>query len=251
MERRSFALAAALGGALLAGVPSLSHAQAPARPQPRSLGDLFNLRPGGREQAPPVGRYVAENVGFTFDRSNSAVRFDGGREIIVLMRQAAPQGGVIYFNDVGEPVLKMSGLGGMTLFTPDRPQGVPVQFVATASPIQLETVRATQLYIRMREAANRMSRLMGREVGFDAADIGPESAALCWDVVNHTLLAYERNAGRERARVRTARVHVIEIAEGKAAEVRLSGDVLRITIAPERGLSGRPSSEKIARTLAR
>lgn len=243
-----------MGGALLAGVPSLSHAQAPVRPQARSLGDLFNLRTDRRDQAPPAGRYVAENVGFTFDRSSSAVRFDGGREIIVLMRQSAPNGGVIYFNDVGEPVLKVSGLGGMTLFTPEQPQGIPVSFVAVAAPIRMEVLIRPGL--DMSDWVQSMSRDISRAVG-PGARIGIEAPLpldqdaypLLADVLLLTQQAVVRNARRERAREKMRALSTIFVQMGSAPAVKVERDVLRITIAPSRGIAGRPSSEKIARAL--
>lgn len=255
MERRSFIVAALLGGATLAGVPSLALAQA-QQSAPKGLGDLFKLRPGGREQAPPAARYVAEDVGFIFDRSSNAVRFEGAQEIIILMRQPAPQGGMLYVNDLGEPVLKVSGLGGMTLFTPDRPQGIPVSLVGAATPIRMDVLLRPGL--NMGGWVQGMSREISRAVG-PQSRIGIEAPLpldqsaypLLADVLVLTQQAVIRNARRERTRAKMQRLTTIFVQVGPAPHARVEDEVLRITINPAKGLAGRPSSEKIARALAR
>jgi hypothetical protein len=241
-------------GAVLAGVSSLAHAQTPVRPvaqapTERSLRDLLDLRASSR-QGPPVARYAADGVTFVFDRPGSVVRFDSTGEVVVLQLQRAPKGDVLYFDDLGQPVLRVSGLGGMTLFTPQQPKGVPVAIVAPADPIHLEVMRALELRNYMLDVSTRMSRLVRRQVGIVAPDIGPESANLLSDVINLTWLAYQRNAMSDRALEATRRIGVVEVVEGSSADVKVQGDTLRITIAAKKGFFGRPSSARIARALA-
>jgi hypothetical protein len=255
MERRSFALAALLAAAMLAGGPTLAFAQG-QRSAPQGLGDLLKLRPDARVQAPPAGRYVAENVTFTFDRENNAVRFEGAQEVIVLRQQRAPQGGAIYLNDVGEAVLKISGHGGMTLFTPERPQGVPVALIGAATPIRMEVLLRPGL--NMGAWVQSMSREISRAVGPQSrigieAPLPLDQAAypLLADVLVLTQQAVLRNARRERTRAKLQDLSTIYVKVGGAPAARVEGGVLEITINPNQGLAGRPSSEKIARALAR
>ena len=255
MERRSFILAALLGGALLAGGPSLAFAQPQARSAPpQGLGDMLR-RPDVGAQAPVAARYVVENLTFTFDRSVPSLRFENGSEIIVLVRQAAPQGGAIYLNDIGEPVLKVSGLGGMTLFTAQRPQGIPVQFLAVAPPIRLESLRpGVSVSFWMQGVSSRITRLMGmkRQVAV-LVDIDPKTSLnLVIDAITLAEEAFRKNAQRDRTKVRMGHIDTILVKdEGRGPAVRVVGDTLEITIDPAKGLAGRPSSERIARALAR
>nr|QQZ52104.1 DUF4908 domain-containing protein [Phenylobacterium glaciei] len=47
---------------------------------------------------------------------------------------AAPRGDIIYKNDLGEPVLRATRLGGLTLFTPDRPGGTAAALAGAVRP---------------------------------------------------------------------------------------------------------------------
>ena len=252
MERTSFTLAAALGGAMLAGVPTLALAQATARPAPRygSFSDMLGMR---GPTSPPIGRYAAEGVVFIFDRTGGAVQFEGAREIVVLQRQPAPRGGDIYVNDVGEPVLRIGASGGMTLFTSERPQGVPVAFVAAAPPMRLEQMKADIDMLRaMRSVSAQITRVMGfqQQVSVEAPDMPPATWPILADVLFLTHTAFLKNATRERSKAKMRHIDTILVQQGPGPAVRVQGDVLRITITPSKGVAGRPSSEKYARALA-
>jgi len=239
---------------MLAGAPSLALAQAPARTAPPrygSFGDMLGMR---APTSPPIGRYAGDGVIFVFDRQGGSVQFEGAREIVVLQRQPAPRGGDIYVNDVGEPVLRIGATGGMTLFTPDRPQGVPVAFVAPAPPMRLEQMRADIDMLRaMRSVSAQITRVMGfqRQVSVEAPEMPPATWPLLADVLFLTHMAFVKNAGSVRTKAKMRHIDTILVRQGPTPTVRVEGDVLRITITPAKGVAGRPSSEKIARALAR
>ncbi|HEY9235610.1 MAG TPA: DUF4908 domain-containing protein, partial [Phenylobacterium sp.] len=108
---------------------------------PDSLRDgLFGNR--GTDQrrvtAPPVARYVTDDGrGFVLDRSTSRplLKFDAAYEIYALQAQAAPRGDIIYKNDLGQPVLRATRLGGVILFTSSRPGGSAAALSGQASPL--------------------------------------------------------------------------------------------------------------------
>ena len=92
------------------------------------------MRPSRREriatsaydrEPPRIAHYSSEyaRVGFVLDRSGelAKLRFDGSEEIFVLRWQPAAGGDRLLVRDDGEVVLRISGLGGMTLFTPENP----------------------------------------------------------------------------------------------------------------------------------
>ena len=120
-------VAAALAAGGLVSGPSAALAQATTLPR----GALFAppAGPSGPAAGPPVARYVSETgVRFTFDRSQGVplVKFDRSPEVWVLRPQPAPRGDVLYLNDLGEPILRASRTGGLTVFTTDRPEGLAV-----------------------------------------------------------------------------------------------------------------------------
>ena len=106
-----------------------------------SLRDAFfgNRGETRKAPAPPIARYVAETGdAFILDRAapQPLLKFENSSEIWVLSPQPAPRGDTIYKNELGEPVLRASKLGGMTLFTRERPGGDAAALMGKASSIQ-------------------------------------------------------------------------------------------------------------------
>ena len=64
---------------------------------------------------------------FVFDMSvqgRPLIKFDDSGEVWALTPTAGPRGDTIYKNDMGEPMLRSTRLGGLTVFTQDRPMGL-------------------------------------------------------------------------------------------------------------------------------
>ncbi|MFZ0269872.1 DUF4908 domain-containing protein, partial [Caulobacter sp.] len=112
--------------------------------------------------APPVARYVAETgEAFILDRAapQPLMKFENSSEVWVLSPQAAPRGDTIYKNEMGEPVLRASKLGGMTLFTRERPGGDAAALMGKASSIQPPPfISVNALFQRLVQASARASR---------------------------------------------------------------------------------------------
>ena len=124
-------------------------ASANAQQLPHSLRDALLGHKGPAEArrvaAPPVARYVSEaGGGFIFDQAapQPLMKFDNSTEIWVLSPQPASRGDVIYRNDLGEPVLRVTKLGGMILFTDDAPMGAAAALSGRASSIQPPAIMA-------------------------------------------------------------------------------------------------------------
>lgn len=197
--------------------------------------------------APPVARYVAEDgAGFVIDRSQGRVllKFDDSTEVWALQPQPAPRGDVIYKNDLGEPVIRATRLGGVTVFTERRPSGAAAALIGNGAPLKLQPLGAQALLERLAQASARASRAARRLIPFDA-DASPASSALIADAANVASEAMVRMSRRSDARAALARVKHVRLAEGKRAAVQLSKGELQITVAPAQGLAGRPSSERI------
>src|SRR5471032_1399082 len=94
---------------------------------------------GGEKVAQPLtGRYQMDEGGaFVFDRSTvkPLLKFDDSLEIWVLQAAPGPRGDVIYRNDVGDPMVRATRLGGMTVFTPKRPDGSAAAFDGATPPL--------------------------------------------------------------------------------------------------------------------
>src|SRR5690606_35936740 len=116
---------------------------APAHAGPESLREgLFGRHPAdGRSQvAPPVARYVSEDGDvFILDRTQSRplLKFENSPEVWALSPQPAPRGDVIYKNDLGTPVIRATRLGGVTIFTDQRPAGSAAALAGGGDPLRL------------------------------------------------------------------------------------------------------------------
>jgi len=240
----AFALAACAGAAS-------------AQQSGHSLRDALFGNRGGSEQrktpAPPVARYVSETGdAFILDRGapQPLMKFDNSAEVWVLSAEAAPRGDIIYKNELGEPVLRASKLGGMTLFTAERPGGDAAALMGKASSIQPPAfLSVSALFQRLIQASTRASRAAEHRVLFKTVDDAtPDTSVLVADTATITAEAFERMA-RNGDRAQLSRVTRVLLAEGRKPGVSLKGGDLTVTYAPGKGLSGRPSSKRIVKIV--
>jgi len=237
----------------LAFLTALGGLACEASAAPDSLRE--RLQPRGpafrRDAPPPIGRYVTEDGrAFIFDRSTSRplLKFENSYEVWALQPQAAPRGDIIYKNDLGQPVLRATRLGGLTLFTSTRPGGSAAAFSGAGTPLRLPALSPQALLEKLAQASARASRAARRLIPFDA-DADPSSAALVADAAMITAEAVARISREPDGRARLAQVKKVQLVQGSRAAATISNEVLRITVAPGQGLAGRPSSDRIAYAL--
>jgi hypothetical protein len=227
-------------------------AAARAAPPPPDGGLFGELgRAGPEPLGPPIAHYVSEDgEAFTLDRSQTRplLKFDDDPEVWVLQPHPAPRGDVIYKNDLGEPVLRATRLGGLTLFTERRPGGEAAALEGEGSPLRLTPLGPQSLAERLLQASARASRAARRLIPFDA-DASPRSSGLIADaamVVSEAVIHMSRRAD---AQALLGRLRQVRLVEGRRAAAQLDRGALQVTVAPAQGLAGRPSSERIERTM--
>lgn len=239
--------------AVLAGLLAFAPAAAVGQSPPSSVGEaVFGRRAAdGRHaaRAPAVARYVAdEGPSFVLERTSGRayLRFDDNDEVHVLRPDSGPRGELIWRNDVGRPVLSASRLGGMTVFTPLRPGGAPVAFASAADALSPAAISPQQLHERLAAASRRTSRMLGRLIIFEAMDIRPGEEPILADAANLASGALVRLAGTARSSAILRRVRQVRLTRGRAAGATLVADTVVVTVNPQQGVAGRPSSERIA-----
>lgn len=234
-------------------------ASANAQQLPRSLRDALLGHKGPAEArrvaAPPVARYVSEaGGGFIFDQAapQPLMKFDNSTEIWVLSPQPASRGDVIYRNDLGEPVLRVTKLGGMILFTDDAPMGAAAALSGRASSIQPPAIMSFKVFVqRVTIATARASRAAQHDIEFATVqDVRPETSVLAADSATVVAEAFERMA-RKGDRSLISRIVRVLLAEGRKPAAALKDGALTITYSPDQGLAGRPSSKRIIKVLNR
>jgi hypothetical protein len=234
-------LAAALAVALGTASPAL------AGPDSLRQG-LFGRRADGRQQAtPPIARYVSEGGGaFVLDRTKPRplLKFENSPEVWALLPQPGPRGDVIYKNDLGEPVLRATRLGGVTVFTDDRPAGSAAALTGPGAPLRLAPMGPQEVFERLAQASARASRAARHLIAFNA-DADPQSAAVIADAATVASIAIIRMSAHPKGRGMVSRLRQVLLAKGRKASAQFSQDTLVITVVPGQGLAGRPSSELI------
>jgi len=241
----SRAIFAAVLGAVALGFAG----QAAAAPESLREG-LFGPRPteGRQYAAPPVARYVSEEGdSFTLDRTQPRplLKFDNSMEVIVLQPQPAPRGDVIYKNDLGEPVLRATRLGGVTIFTDTRPEGSAAALAGVGIALRIIPLSAQALLERLGQASFRASRAARRLMVFEAPNIRSTSFTLVGDAAMVASEAVVRISRRPDGNRVLSKFNTIRFTEGRKVGAEVNKGTLQITVAPAQGLAGRPSSERL------
>ncbi len=245
----AMAIALAAVGLSLAVAPPAS-AQERANAQAEQSRALRNqTRSSGALPAP--GRYVSDaGVGFTLDRAGNRplLRFDGRTETWILRPSPAPRGDVIYRNDAGQQVLRVTPNGGVTVYSPRAPGGAPAAFAGPGQSLSTPVLGPLRLWSLMAHRSGMVSEAIGRliqidiETGRDAESLTVEALILSTDAV-------VRIARSPSARSSLNQLRRIAIVEGQTASVSYARGELRIVVAPSQGPAGRPSSARVIRAF--
>ncbi|RYG07730.1 MAG: DUF4908 domain-containing protein [Caulobacteraceae bacterium] len=209
------------------------------------------LQSGGRT-LPPTGRYVSESgESFIFDRSGQRplFRFQSRNETWALRGTPAPRGDIIYRNDAGDQILRVTPDGGMTLYSQRNPNGSPASMAGPAPSLARPMLGPVQLANLMVQRSALMSRALGRTVTVQLD--GEQDEALCIDALMVTTDAVLRMAGSPTMRDQLRRLRTVTITEGRAASVAYASGDLRVTVLPLQGTTGRPSSARIIQAVRR
>jgi hypothetical protein len=117
----------------------------PCAAGPLSLRDMLfpkeRSNDGRRPTATPrVARFVSEDgARFILDRSTglTLLKFDDSSEIWVLQSSRGPRNDLIFRNDVSQPVIRVTSLGGTTLYFRARSGGAPAALMGQAAQLRL------------------------------------------------------------------------------------------------------------------
>jgi len=250
---------ATLGGLVAAAVLGVS---LPACAEP-----VFrNLNPYGESRGaanPPVAHYVASLArrSFVFDRVAAApealLKFDDEPEVWVLEPSPAPGGGKTYRNDVGERMLSMSSLGGLTLFTAREPDGLAVSILGDADAIPLPPAMTSEVMLLHEvQAALRAERAVQtavgpgrgaqqRQINFSTSQVPARWYPVFAESFNIAADAIVKLSRDKKAKAFLAKLESVQFTVGAKPEVSINGTVMTITLTPDKGFAGRPSSNRI------
>jgi Domain of unknown function (DUF4908) len=239
-----------VGGLSLLGSVDPAFAQLRSNAQAEQSARLRNQPRPASAALPASGRYASESgEGFIIDRSGSRplLRFDRREETWVLRPTAAPRGDVIYRNDAGEQVLRVTQGGAITVFSSRSPGGSPATYTGAGMSLAPPALGPVRLFDLMARRSVMLSQALGRlvEINLD----GDESEALCVEALIVTTDAVARIARSPSARSSVNGLRSITINEGARSSVTYNGGRLVVTVDPRQGQAGRPSSTRVIRAL--
>lgn len=227
--------------------------------RPINLGDLLFGKPAAEERTPlpKLGRFRSD-TGDTFvlevsTKGPAFMKYDGSGEVWALTPTTGPRGDVIYKNDVGEAMLRTTPLGGLTVFTRDKPTGMAAAFDGAAADLHnLLIAGPVAMFKVLAQASVRASRMAGHTVVFEANELDPGSEPVFADAASLAVQAFARvdqrgHSGHEAL----SRIGKVALLNGRPPGVRLVGEEVRITVTPDLGFAGRPSSQRISQVLFR
>ena len=229
--------------------PGLAQAQARGNAQAEQNQTFTNpLRNRG---LPSDGLYASDmGERFIFDGRGSRplFRFERREETWVLRSTPAPRGDIIYRNDAGSQILRVTPDGGLTLYTARTPNGSPASRVGAAAPLELPTLGPIRLFTLMNQRGSLVSQALGRLIVINLT--GEESEALMVDALIVTTEAVIRMARTPSFRESVDDLRSITLVEGSRSSVTFSRGELRVVVDPGQGQAGRPSSSSIIRAVA-
>lgn len=246
-------------GALAAIALAMAFGSAtPALAGPSSWRDVLfgdgHGKDNRRTAAPAVARYVSdEGDHFVLDRSGGVVlmKFEDSQEVFALTPSQAPRGDTIYRNDLGEPVLRATRLGGLTLFYRARSGGTPAALDGAAPSLRLQYLPPALLLQRLAQASVKSSRAAQHLIEFDAPDVIPGAQAVYADAASVAAEAMVRMSKGAGGRAVLARIKRVVLLSGRKSAASMKGPEVKITINASEGLAGRPSSDSIILAAAR
>lgn len=247
LHRRALGLAAALGvvGALGLALPTEGAT-------PDWLRKAFTAHLLGHGKAPKVARYEMDSGGgFVLDRSTDhpLIRFDNDPEVWSLTVSRGPRGDLIYWNDLRQPLLRVTKFGGVTLYTARRPEGAAASMSGSAQPIRLRSVGVVGLARALFEASSRSTRAAQHLVAYEAPNANRGNDGLIADAALISSEAMAGLAARPGGRALISRISHVYLHPGREPAVWVRDGVLMISITPAEGLAGRPSSMRIQQAL--
>lgn len=207
---------------------------------------------GSPRSLPDTGRYIAETgETFIFDRSGARplFRFQSRTETWALTARPAPRGDIIYRNDAGDQILRVTPDGGMTLYSVRAPNGSPASMAGPAPALARPLLGPVQLSNLMIQRSFMMSRALGRMISVMLD--GEQDEALCTDALMVSTDAIMRMAASPSLRGQLNGLRAVTISEGRSSSVVYVNGELRVTVQPNQGATGRPSSARIIQAVRR
>lgn len=209
--------------------------------------------------APENGHYYAgEGVEFLVDHNgedgNARLRFVGDEEIFYLRSDPSTLGGRVLKYDTGDVALAVSSWGGVTLYTPSAPNGLPAERMSDAPSLDPEPLSAGEVQGFAQSLARTLQERENLSIGFaanwDRITRGNRIRALATDSMRNATYALAELARMAETKSEYAeRIKVIRLIASNETDISVTNDTVTISINANGEPWERPSSRSIIKAI--
>ena len=204
-----------------------------------------------RTEASTVSRFERTDGGggFVLDRSGSSIMFldDDGDEVLVLEPRRLPGGGNSLVTDWGEEILRISVVGGVTLYVEDAPWGVIADSWEPARPLRPDRLGIEEVIALAEETAVTLREWLGRPVQVDYGATPRDGLGVVAEALE--LIATGISDAKSEDDAALNGLQRVRIVSSGGPDATFDGETLEIRIDPLAGHAGRPSSGLIRQAL--
>jgi hypothetical protein len=226
-------------------------AQTQKRSSDLTLNDMFASPNAAAAQAVSFSA-GPNNLRFVLDRSQPRVvllRFDGDPEVWALTSQWGPRGDEFLRNDIGEVIVRITTLGGVTVYGPLGTNGGLAASEGRAKTLSAPARSEANLQATLEKALRWFDKFSNRSIRVEAS--GNLPPALVYEALERAAQGMSRAPrgffGRPERRVKLIRVQ----RSFDRPNVRWQSGVLTIGVVPGTGYAGRPSSAAVLLALTK
>ena len=185
-----------------------------------------------------TGFQTLDGRGFSMERQGNVTLFhmSGQTEVWALESVPGPRGDEFLKNDNGRIFVRLTDLGGVILYLPSNPHGMPVDPIVEPEPIPepqyIDNLEDSLLLYLSLRAGHRMN--------VSIEDIDDSRERWLHDAAR---IAAETLVGTPEE---TSALNTLRIVSGERADVNMTGDgELTVFVNPEAEFQGRPSSDSL------
>jgi hypothetical protein len=230
---------------------------APSNAQEASPTVTAQLSVGRAEPMLPADGFYVVNDDFRFIIARkfgvTLMRFDGDDEVFVLSIDRAPLGGRVLKYDTGDVAMRVTGYGGVTIYTSTAPGGLPADRVRDGETMEFSFPTLSTVRTQASLAAEKLRTGQGLRLVFsiDSSRLDDGAARyLALDTIKNSARALRGLcANRGHQAQLASRLRTVRILRGERPSAIYRSGTLTLTFAPRLGLRGRMSSLALARSI--
>lgn len=204
------------------------------------------------------GTYQAgDTVQFIIEMADDhyLMQMAGKPEVFVLYPGNASLGGRILKYDSGETALRVAGWGGITLYTDEKPDGLPAVRIGDAIAPTLQNVSLKDMEKAAKDEMQHLVYLHRLHIAFTAdwkeLANDAQQRAMAFDAMENAVRGIDRFASNKKGRAALdGKVTNVYIVTAEKPTLALKSDTLVVTFNPAKHYAGRASSRAIARALS-